>query len=66
MYLAIKDNGKGFNYKELLKKTYRRKEDKLQLGLQGFRERMELLGGKLSVRTSPGRGTKIEVELEIA
>ncbi len=33
------------------------------LGLRGMRERAEVLGGRLSVRSWPGRGTVVELEL---
>lgn len=46
--IAIHDNGKGFNPA--------RAEG---LGLPGMRERVEGLGGGLSIETQPGQGTKI-------
>lgn len=35
------------------------------LGLLGIRERAELLGGNLSIRSSPGRGTRLTVEIPL-
>ena len=32
-------------------------------GLHGMRERAELIGGKLTVRTAPGSGTEIELSV---
>jgi len=64
--LCIKDDGVGFNYQEYLKKPRRRKEDRFGLGLQGLRERIELLGGNFSIDTAPNRGTKIKVELIVS
>ncbi len=61
VFLAISDDGKGFTYNKYLKRPKRRKEDKVKLGLQGLRERMEVLGGKLSIHTKPGQGTRLEV-----
>jgi len=61
--LTVADDGIGFNYEQPL--VHRRKEDKLKLGLLGLRERIELLGGKMTVNTAPGRGTKLIVKLPI-
>jgi signal transduction histidine kinase len=48
--LLISDNGRGFQPKQ------RRAEN---LGLVGMHERMAAIGGKLQIRTSPGRGVSI-------
>jgi signal transduction histidine kinase len=64
--LCIEDDGVGFDYQEYLKRPRRRKEDKFGLGLQGLRERIELLGGKFIIDTAPNKGTKIKVELTIS
>ncbi len=61
--LFVSDDGVGFDYRESIGRPTRRKEDKLKLGLQGLRERIELLGGQMKIITSPGSGTKIEVFL---
>lgn len=63
VYLTIADNGVGFSYGQYLKRPHRRSEDQLKLGLQGLRERIEFLGGKLAVKTASGKGTIIQVEL---
>jgi signal transduction histidine kinase len=63
IHFTIIDDGIGFDYHQYLKRPRRRKEDKLKLGLQGLRERIELLGGKMFIKTAPGKGTRIEVEL---
>ncbi|MCP4649722.1 MAG: hypothetical protein GY853_06535 [PVC group bacterium] len=63
--LSVSDDGVGFNHALYLTRNRRRQEDKLKLGLQGLRERVELLGGKLSVKTAPGKGTKIEMKLSV-
>jgi PAS domain S-box-containing protein len=34
-------------------------------GLEGIRERVRLLGGKLTLDTAPGRGTRVHVELPL-
>ncbi|MCK4994940.1 MAG: hypothetical protein KAS13_07860 [Candidatus Omnitrophica bacterium] len=61
--LSVSDDGVGFEYKQYQKRPRRRKEDKLKLGLQGIRERIELLGGSLSVESACRKGTKIKVKL---
>ena len=51
----IEDDGQGFDVESLL--SYAPKERKL--GIFGMRERAELLGGKLSIESTPGRGTTV-------
>lgn len=56
--LDIRDNGKGFLMKEVaLTKNAKR------LGLLGMRERVEMVGGTFSVKSAPGKGTHIRVEI---
>lgn len=60
--LSIMDNGIGFNIQEV---------DKLHstttggFGLMNIRERVELLDGKLQIKTSPGTGTKLNIYIPI-
>jgi signal transduction histidine kinase/preprotein translocase subunit Sss1 len=61
--LVLKDNGKGFDYKNYLKNYRRRRQDKLKLGLSGLKERVTLLGGQMEIKTAPDKGTKLVVEL---
>jgi two-component system sensor histidine kinase DegS len=52
--MEISDNGKSFHVgATLLAKNNR------QLGLVGMRERMEMIGGTLTIISAPGRGTTI-------
>lgn len=55
LVLTVEDNGIGFN-PDL-------PADENRLGLFGMRERVEMLGGKLAVESSPGKGTMISVEV---
>ena len=55
--LSVKDEGQGFDPKEALKGK--------GLGLAGMEERMKLLGGELSVDSSPSRGTIIRVRVPL-
>jgi signal transduction histidine kinase len=48
--VEIKDDGKGFDVKEVRPSTH---------GLAGMRHRVEAAGGRLSVASTPGAGTRI-------
>jgi signal transduction histidine kinase len=50
----IKDNGKGFNTAEVRPSTH---------GLAGMRHRVEAAGGRLTVSSAPGSGTRISAVL---
>ncbi|MEL6166752.1 MAG: ATP-binding protein, partial [Cyanobacteria bacterium J06628_3] len=53
--LDIKDNGIGFDSEQ--KRT--------GFGLQGMMERVQLLGGKIEVKTALNQGTQIQVRLPL-
>ncbi len=57
LVMTIEDNGVGFKPNVL--------ENVNRLGLFGMRERVEMLGGKLLIESSPGRGTTISVEVPL-
>lgn len=50
----VTDNGKGFDTTHLKPSTH---------GLAGMRHRVEAAGGRLSVRSQPGRGTQVSASL---
>jgi two-component system NarL family sensor kinase len=54
LQLALKDNGKGFNEKDLLK-------EKKGMGLFNIRKRVALIAGEVHIITSPGNGTEIKI-----
>lgn len=54
--LTIEDNGKGFDLKKV-------PEDRF--GLIGMNERATILGGKLTIESSPGKGTSIRVNIPL-
>jgi signal transduction histidine kinase len=56
--VIIEDNGVGFDPEA---KAYSPKS----LGLQGIRERIQLLGGKLTIESQPGQGTSLFIELPL-
>lgn len=53
-HMEITDNGKSFSVERMLR-TRRPK----RLGLLGMRERMEMIGGKFSIESNPGKGTTV-------
>ena len=53
--LNIADNGKGFNVAE--------KEKQHSIGLKTLSERIRILGGALSIKSSVGSGTRIIAEI---
>ena len=54
--IEIRDWGVGFDPKAVKEGHF---------GLEGIRERARLLGGKCSIRSKPGQGTAIVVELPV-
>jgi signal transduction histidine kinase len=58
--MKIKDDGKSFNAERTLHKNGGKR-----LGLLGMRERLEMVGGKFNVESSPGKGTTINAQLPL-
>lgn len=58
LYLYLSDNGVGFDIETIGKKR--------RFGLLGMRERVEILGGEISIRSKEGEGTAIEAKLPYA
>jgi signal transduction histidine kinase len=56
--LRVEDDGVGFRLEDALA----RRES---FGLAGMRERVALLGGRFSVESRPGRGSRISIELPL-
>ena len=57
--LEISDNGRGFVLPELANNlAYSGK-----LGLAGMQERAKLIGGKLTIKSHPGKGTMVQMEV---
>ncbi len=57
----VEDDGKGFDTEAVLKNRMERKS----LGLLGIEERATLLGGTFHIRSKPGRGTCLTIEIPI-
>jgi two-component system, NarL family, sensor kinase len=62
--LEVRDDGKGLAAAALGKA--RRSVTPTGFGLSGMRERAELLGGKLQLSSSPGRGTTVRLVLPLS
>lgn len=56
--MQIEDNGKSFDAERIFH-TGRTK----RMGLLGMRERVEMVGGRFSVKSAPGTGTTIQVQI---
>lgn len=62
-YLAIKDDGKGFDLNEV--STRKRQDMDGGFGLEGIKERVELVNGQVVIDSSPNKGTFIDVLIPI-
>ncbi|MFT2817094.1 sensor histidine kinase [Leifsonia sp. A12D58] len=60
---TIADDGRGFDPDDLSSETGRARTD--SFGLQATRERVDQLGGVLTVDSAPGRGTVVTVDLTL-
>ena len=58
MRLAIADNGKSFPVKKVLSA-----KNPKRLGLVGMRERVEMIGGNLTIESVSGKGTTVRAEI---
>lgn len=61
VHVTIADNGCGFDFEALRKSP----DQERGLGLAGMNERVLLLDGSLTVHSSPGHGTTIEVRIPL-
>jgi signal transduction histidine kinase len=58
--LTITDDGKSFDVKRVL-----RTKGNGRLGLLGMRERLEMVGGKFSIKSAPGHGTTVTARIPV-
>ena len=56
----MEDDGKGFDVEQVLGADMRHR-----LGLYGMEERATLVGGQLSIESTPGSGTTVYVEVPL-
>ena len=61
LILEVSDHGRGFEPPPLSGPHATEKQE--HIGLRGMRERAALVGGKLSVESHPGAGTRVRVEV---
>lgn len=61
LFIEIEDDGRGFNPRSVVQPS----ETGRGLGLLGMRERVEILGGKMSLDSAPGEGTHLAFEIPI-
>ncbi len=59
--VVVKDDGAGFDLAEV-EKSYDRRG---KLGLLNMRERAEMIGGRLSIESAPGKGTSIALSVPL-
>jgi len=57
--LSVVDDGKGFNPPEIIGGLAKYGK----LGLEGMRERAQLVGGNLKIESEPGKGTRVTIDL---
>ena len=58
----VEDDGKGFD----VDAVFRSKTEAQSLGLLGIQERANLLGGTFDIKSRPGQGTRLIVEIPVA
>lgn len=63
LFLTIVDNGKGFDVSALEKKNNRRLES--GFGLEGIKERLELISGNIAIKSWPGHGTQLTINVPL-
>jgi two-component system sensor histidine kinase DegS len=61
LIVSVRDNGVGFNLDTVRMSRARRPS----LGLAGMQERAALVGGEVSIQSSPGQGTLVEAKLPL-
>jgi len=61
LYLAIEDDGKGFDLKKVLTPS----ESAKHFGLRGMEEQAKILRGTFTIESAKGQGTKIKVKVPI-
>ena len=60
--VEVQDNGCGFDFQKVMDGT----EQDRALGLLGMQERMTLIGGTLAIRSAPGAGTLVRLQVPLS
>ncbi len=55
--MAIRDNGKGITAQQM--------SDLRSLGIAGMKERITRIGGQFNIKSRPGKGTRVEIEVPL-
>jgi signal transduction histidine kinase len=58
--MEIKDNGRGFPAERVLLAKWNKR-----LGLLGMRERVEMVNGNFTIKSTPGKGTTIFAQIPL-
>jgi len=61
LFLRVEDRGAGFDAAEFLRST----DEERGFGLRGMRDRVHLFAGHFTVRSQPGAGTTLEIEVPL-
>jgi signal transduction histidine kinase len=59
VYTVIKDDGQGFDVDQVMNNY----EQRGSLGMINLKERTQLIGGELNIRSMPGHGTRITIQV---
>ncbi len=59
IYTVIRDDGQGFEVEGVMNNY----EQRGSLGMINLKERTQLIGGELSIRSAPGQGTRITIQV---
>ena len=59
VYLEIADDGEGFTWRP----DQRREQDGTGMGLRNIQDRVDLLGGRLTIEAAPGNGVRIRLKV---
>ena len=61
LFLTVEDHGAGFDAAGFLRST----DEERGFGLRGMRDRVHLFAGRFTVKSQPGEGTTIEIEVPL-
>lgn len=59
--IDVEDDGKGFDVEEVVASS----DETRGLGLLGMKERAALFGGRVQIESTPGRGTRVHIEVPV-
>ena len=62
LQVTVKDDGRGFEPEE----AYRRARERGSIGLISMEERVKLFGGRFSIQSAPGMGTRVSARFPLA